>query len=141
MADVSSIRLTNIVSVTQGANKYIGVRSVNINVSKGNLLPIDEEGYLYVQGAENVGTPEFPVTTQVVFEQDHGNMLDLVAESNGDLVVVFTQSGGGANKTLTISNHEFRDFGHPQNRRDFGRPSVNGVAYSSDGSALPIAMA
>jgi len=139
MADVAAVRITNIVSVTQGTSKYIGVRSVTINADKGRLQAILVEGNLYASGVENLGMPDFPVSTQVTFEQDGGNCLALIGEAKASLVIVYKQAGGGANKTLTIVNHQFKNFSHPQSLQDFGKPSVSGVAHSADGAALPIA--
>lgn len=138
MADVAAVRLTNIVSITQGSNKYIGVRSVTIAADKGNLLPILPEGVLYPTGAENVGMSDFPVRTNVEFEQDMANMIALQAEAVGSLVIVFKSAGGGGNKTVTIANHQFRGPSINQGLQSFGRPSISGVAYSADGATLPI---
>lgn len=141
MADQSAIRIHNIVSITQGANRYVGVRSVTIQADKGKLMPILEEGNLYASGAENVGLPQFPVTVQATFETDTERMLGLIAEAVGNLVIVVKQTGGGADKTITIENHQFRNFSKAQNLQDYGRPSVKGEAFSSDGATLPITVA
>jgi hypothetical protein len=141
MADIAAVRLTNIKSVTQGSNKYIGVRSVTIRAEKGRLLPILPEGLKYPTGTENVGMPDHPVTTSIVFETDAGVMIAMLAEAVGSLVIVYAQSGGGADKTITIANHQFKGFSHSQNLQDFGKPSIEGVAHSADGSALPISSA
>ena len=140
MATVAAVRITNIVSVVQG-DTYIGVRSATISAEIGRLLPILQEGHLYPTGTENVGTPDFPVSTQLTFEQDGANMLALMAQAKGNLVITYKVAGGGSNKVLTIANHQFRSFGHSQNLQDFGRPSINGVAHSADGSTLPLSYA
>ena len=141
MADVVAVRITNIVSITQGSNKYIGVRSVTVTAEIGALKPVLVEGHLYPTDMENVGTPDFPVGLGVVFEQDGANMLALMAEAKASCVVVYKAAAGGSNKTMTIANNKFRNMSHSQNLQDFGRPSVNSVAHSSDGSTLPISYA
>lgn len=140
MPTVSVVRIVNIVSVTQSTNLIEGVRSVTIRADKGRLLPILAEGNLYPTGAENAGMPDFPVSTQVQFEQDHANMLAALGYAAGNLVIVFKKAGGGGNQTVTIANHQFRSSGVSQGLQDFGRPTLDGVAYSADGAALPVAV-
>lgn len=139
MTTVAAVRITNIVSVSKNSNTYVGVRSVTVNAQIGMLKPILVEGQLYASGTENVGMPDFPVTTQIAFETDGANILALMNEAKGSLVVVYKSAGGGGNKTLTIVNHQVQSMGHAQSLQDFGRPTVNGVAHSADGSTLPIA--
>ena len=141
MATVAAVRITNIVSVTQRTNTYKGVRSVTISADKGRLMPILEEGKLYASGTENVGKPDHPVTTSIVFEQDVVNMLALMAEASASLVIVCKKAAGAGNQTITIPNHQFSNIGVSQNLQDFGRPSINGVAHSADGDTLPISAA
>lgn len=141
MADVVAIRLKNIVSITQGSNKYEGIRSVTISGDKGSLVPILKEGDLYPTGSELVGTPNFPITTSVEFEQDVENIFALMAEAKGSLVIVYQAASGVGTKTVTIANHEFSNVNTNQGLQGFGRPSANGVAHATAGSgnALPIA--
>jgi len=79
MAVVAAVRIVNIISVTQGTTVEEGVRSVTITADKGRLLPILKEADLYPTASENVGTADFPVTTQIAFEQSAVNMLALLA--------------------------------------------------------------
>lgn len=140
MATVAAKRLTNIVSITQG-DTYEGIRSVTIQTNKGRIAAILKEGNLYADGSELLGTPDFPVRTQVVFEQDAVNMLALLAQAEANLVIVLKTAGGGANQTITIANHQFESMSQAQSLQDFGRPSISGVAHSADGSTLPISAA
>lgn len=146
MADKTAVRITNIVSVTQGSNKYQGVRSVDVIADKGTLAAIFVEGDLYPTGAENMGTAEFPVTTRANFETDTGVALEMIAEPVAPLVVVYKQAGGGANKTLTIPNHQFRRQTTPLaigalSGGRFAQVSVEGSAFSADGTTLPLSVA
>lgn len=145
MADKAAVRITNIVSVTQGTNKYEGIRSVDVIADKGTLAAIFEEGNLYPTGAENMGTSDFPVTTRANFETDTAEMLNMLAEAVASLVVVYKVSGGGANKTITIVNHQFRRKTSPLAigaiTRRFAQTSIEGAAFSADGTALPISVA
>ena len=145
MPDVSTVRITNIVSVTQGTNTYKGVRSVDVIADAGQLAPILEEGDLYPTGLENLGMADFPVTTRCNFETDTDVMLQMIAEAVGSLVIVYKVAGGGANKTITISNHKFRRKTTPlalgASTGRFVTTSIEGVAYSADGDTLPIAVA
>ena len=138
MADVAAVRLTNIVTVTQGSNVYKGVRSFSIQTDAGVLRPILEEGNQYVTGVENLGLSDFPVRTQMVFEQDAVNMIAALAEANASLVIVVKKAAGAGNETITIVNHQFKSISQPQSLQDVGRQAINGVAYSADGAALPI---
>lgn len=143
MADIAAVRITNIVSVTQGTNVYKGIRSVTITADKGRLLPILAEGDLYPTDAENVGMPDFPVTTSMVFEQDDENMLDLLVEAKADLLIRKKVAGGATDKIITINNHQFRRMSKAQNLQDFGRPSIEGVSHANvlTGNTLPISVA
>lgn len=141
MATVVAIRLKNIVSITQGSNVYEGVRSVGITGDKGALTPILKEGDLYPTGSELVGTPNFPITTSVEFEQDVENIFALLAEAKASLVVVYQAASGVGTKTVTITNHEFSQNNFNQQLQSFGRPGISGVAHATPGAgnALPIA--
>lgn len=136
MADVAAVRITNIKTVTQGTSVYKGIRSVTITADKGQLLPILVEGNLYPTGAINAGTREFPVTTNFVVESGI-IAAALLAEASASCVIVFSSDGG--DKTLTIANHQFRNVNQNQALQALGQVSVSGVAYSADGTALPIA--
>src|SRR3989304_3754632 len=138
MAVVAAVRIVNIISVTQGTIVEEGVRSVTITADKGRLLPILKEADLYPTASENVGTADFPVTTQIAFEQSAVNMLALLAESVGTLVIIVKKAGGAGNVTITITGHQFRRLGVPQSLQGFGRPTIDGVAYSANGTTLPI---
>ena len=107
MAEKAALRLKNIVSVAHGSDTYKGVRSVNINVSKGTIKEILEEGEEFPSGAENVGMPQFPVTGSIVFETDDDTMLDLLTAASGSLVITKKAITGGTNKVVTILNVQF----------------------------------
>ena len=145
MPDVAAVRITNIVSVTQGSNTYKGVRSVDIITDKGTLAPIIEEGNLYATGLENLGLGDFPVTGRANYETDTDEVLAMLAEANASLVIVYKVAGGGANKTITIVNHEFRRKTSPLRlgslSGQFVQVSVEGVAYSANSNTLPISVA
>jgi len=138
---VTAVRLTNIVSIKQGDYVIKGVRAVTISTNKGRIMPVLEEGKKYVTGAENVGLPDFPVTTQVVFEQGIDEMTDALGYAVGNLVITCKAAGAAANQVTTIVNHQFRQFSINQGLQDFGKPQIEGVAYSADGDALPISTA
>lgn len=145
MPDVAAVRITNIVSVVRGTDTYKGVRSVDIIADKGVLAAILEEGDLYPTGSENLGTSGFPVTTRANFESDTAVMLTMMALGAGTDVITYKPAGGGANKAITIVNHEWRRqttplaLGPVTSR--FVTTSIEGQAYSADGTTLPISVA
>lgn len=139
MATVPAIRLADIVSVVFGSDTIKGVRSVNLTVAKGRMLPKLEEGNLYPTGVDNVGMPEVPVGVSIVFETELEAMIDLITANPQTLVVTYKALGGAANRIATISNAYFERTSYAQNNQDAGKPQVEGGAFSSDGTTLPLA--
>jgi hypothetical protein len=137
MAETAAVRIVNIVSVTHN-NTYEGVREVQYEANYGENLPILVEGKLYPSGLENVGTPGFPVSGRVVFEQDCVNMLLLLASATASLVIVAKKAAGAGNETITIANVTFTRLSMALNLQGIARPSVEFVAYSADGTAFPV---
>lgn len=141
MVEVAHVRVINIVSVAQGANTYKGVRSVSLSVNDGQYIAKLAEGMLYPTGMDNVGTPDFPVRTSITFEQSPDNVLDLLAEAAGSLVITVKVDGGGENQVITIVNHKFERPTTPFALQSPGVATITGFAYSANGTTLPISVA
>lgn len=145
MATEAAVRITNIVSVTQGENIYAGIRSVDVIADKGVLAPILVEGNLYATGVELLGNGAFPVQTRFNFETDGEAALALLAEATASCVIVYKVAGGGSNKTLTIANHFLQRKTAPLSLGPvtgrFPQMAVQGAAFSGDGTALPLSFA
>lgn len=142
----AAVRITNIVSVTQGINLIGGIRSVDVIADKGVLAAIFVEGNLYPTGVEQLGKgDDFPVKTRFNFETDGEAALAMLAENTGACAIVYKVAGGGANKTLTIANHflisrtEPLALGPITGR--FPVMTLAGAAYSADGTSLPLSYA
>lgn len=144
MSNVTAVRITNIVSVSLGGTVIEGVRSVTININKGKVVPILKEGDMYPTDSENVGMPDFPVTTTTEFETDIAASMAMLAQAKGDYVITCRYAGGGAGtKAITIANHEFGSAGGQQGLQAIGTRSLPGFAHSNTdaGTTLPIVTA
>lgn len=139
MATVNAIRIKNIVSFAHGSDTYKGIRSVQIQVNKGNVVPVLNEGLQYATSAENLGTDQFPVTGSVEFESA-AIMMTLLAAAKGTTVIVGKADGSNADQTFTISNNQFNQASQNQVLQQFGRLTLQFAAHSADGAALPLAI-
>ncbi len=139
MAIVATRRIKNIVSTVFGANTIKGILTVNLNVMKGKVEPTMDEGMTFPTGSEILGGSEFPVTGSLVYENEPEALMDMLVAGVEDLVITFKPDGADDNRICTISNVQFTRTSVSQNRNDFGKPQIEFVAFSTDGTSLPIA--
>jgi hypothetical protein len=139
MSTVSAVRIVNINTVTYG-NTIVGAREVQIEVDKGEHVPILKEGLLYPSGIENLGTRDCPVRGRVSWEQSTTNALALLNLTPANLAIAVKTAGGGT-QTITIANVRFTRLTTMLNLQRFSVPALEFVAYSTAGTALPISAA
>lgn len=140
MADVSEHRVTNIVSLEIGIDTYKGIREVSIQLPDVPDVPITNEGDTYPSSVERIGTMDFPV----VFQFTTVDMAQFIALRNlaaSTVVITYKARSGTTNKKITISNCRFRNPSQRQGLQQFGSTTIEGYAYSADGTTLPIAIA
>ena len=142
MADISTIDVRNIKSITIGTDVYKGINSAQIQMSRGAMRYSRDEDQQYAARADREPVDGAPVT--VSFDaQSLEYFLTMVNLAQADVVILAEVAGGGTDQEITISNVNFVDPSANMGRAPGGRGSFNirGEAVSADGSALPIAIA
>lgn len=141
MADQLAKMVFDIDRVDDGTTQYEGITSFDPRVNHPELQAIRRGGNKLATEIHETAQDDFPVVCGVT-TRDQLAMLPLLAASNGTWTITGKASDGGV-VTVTISNGQWRRPRAQWNNRpsDLGQVSLELVAVSADGSALPITVA
>jgi len=141
MADKTNVRLKNILSYTHGADRYKGIDSGSISITKGRLVAKKDEGEFYPTGSNRLGMADFPVTITVQAES-YEYALNLLNAAKADAVLV-AEGDDGSNYDITITDLEYDTTQENLQRDEHGTFSITGKAHADAASptVLPITIA
>lgn len=138
---MAKTKVNNIVRFEHGTTDRPGILSCNITHEEGDHLPDIDEGELYAKGADNIGTPgRFPCTFSVLME-NLATFSALLTASAGSTIFVGNAHGSNTNEVFTIANALYTSGQIVASRQADAQVSLNGIAYSSNGTTHPFSRA
>jgi len=136
---MAKIKINNIVRYEQNVTDRPGALSATINRDDGDYLMDLDEGVKYPTGADNVGTPgRFPCTWTLAME-NIGMVSAMLTADPTTHYLVGNAHGSNNNRKWTISNGRFRSLSLQASRQADAMATLEGFAYSADGSTHPLA--